>query len=100
MECEQRLIMKFLFNDSLDAHQITEKLSAQFNEDAYSLRTVHFWVGALRRGRQDLHDAHRSGRRPDEHLATRIPEWVDENPSESAESLAETLHGSRYIPEI
>jgi hypothetical protein len=47
---EQKLIIKFLFNDALDAHQITETLSAQFNEDAYCLRTVQFWVGELRRG--------------------------------------------------
>jgi transposase len=62
MEDEQRLIIKFLFNDGLDADQITEKLSAQFNEDAYSLRTVQLWIGELRRGRQDLYDALRSGR--------------------------------------
>jgi transposase len=74
MEYEQRLIIKFLFNDGLDAPQITEKLSAQFSEDADSLRTVQFWVVELRRGRQDLHDAPRSGRPPDEHLALRILE--------------------------
>jgi hypothetical protein len=50
MESERWLIIKFLFNDGLDAQQITEKLSAQFNEDAYSLRTVRFSVGELRRG--------------------------------------------------
>jgi transposase len=94
MEGEQRLLIKFLFNDGLDAHEITEKLSAQFNENAYSLRTVQFWVGELRRGGQDLHDAPRSGRPPDEHLATRILELLRENACESARSLADTLQVS------
>jgi hypothetical protein len=40
MGYQQRLIIKFLVNDGLAAHQITEKLSAQFNEDAHSLRMV------------------------------------------------------------
>jgi hypothetical protein len=35
MEYEQRVIIKFLFNDGLDPCQIVEKLEAQFHEDAY-----------------------------------------------------------------
>jgi hypothetical protein len=95
MEYEQRLILKFVFNDGLDMHQITEKLSAQFNEDAYSLRTVESWVGELRRGRSDFHNAPRSGGPLDEHLATRILELLRENPFESIRSRAETLQVSQ-----
>jgi hypothetical protein len=42
MDYAQRVIIKFLFNDGLDAHQIAEKLKAQFSEDPDSLRVVQF----------------------------------------------------------
>jgi hypothetical protein len=42
MEDEQRVIIKFLFNEGADARQIAERLRAQFHEDAYALRTVQF----------------------------------------------------------
>jgi hypothetical protein len=35
MEYEQRVIIKFLFNDALDPRQIVAELEAQFYEDAY-----------------------------------------------------------------
>jgi hypothetical protein len=50
MEYEQRVIIKFLFNDELDPRQIVEELEAQFHEDAYSLCAVQFWIGKVRRG--------------------------------------------------
>jgi hypothetical protein len=63
MEYEQRLIIKFRFNKGADARQIAEKLRAQLHEDAYSLRTVQFWITELRRGQEDLHDEPRTGKR-------------------------------------
>jgi hypothetical protein len=42
MEYEQRVIIKFLFNEGPDARQIAERLRAQFHEDAYALRAVQF----------------------------------------------------------
>jgi hypothetical protein len=33
-----------------DANQIVERLEAQFLEDAYSLRSVQFWIGEIKRG--------------------------------------------------
>jgi hypothetical protein len=50
MEYEQRVIIKFFFNDGLDPRQIVENLEAQFHEDAYSLRAVQFWIGERQRG--------------------------------------------------
>jgi hypothetical protein len=49
MEYEQRVIIKFLFNDGLDPRQLVEKLEAQFHEDGYSLRAVQCWIGEVRR---------------------------------------------------
>jgi predicted NUDIX family phosphoesterase len=64
MEYDQRVIIKFTFNEQCNANQIVEGLAAHFREDAYSLRSVQFWIGEIKRGREDLHDAQRSGRRP------------------------------------
>jgi hypothetical protein len=44
MECDQRVIIKFLFNERCNAKQIGERLEAQFYEDAYSLQNVQFWI--------------------------------------------------------
>jgi hypothetical protein len=42
IEYEQRVIVKFLFNEGADAGQIAERLRAQFHEDTCALRTVQF----------------------------------------------------------
>jgi hypothetical protein len=42
IEYEQRVIIKFLFNEGDDARQIAERLRAQFHKDACALRTVQF----------------------------------------------------------
>jgi hypothetical protein len=60
MEYDQQVIIKFLFNERCDASQTVERLKTQFHEDAYSLRSVQFWIGEIKRGREDLHDAQRS----------------------------------------
>jgi hypothetical protein len=45
----QRVIIKFLVNDGLSADEIEEKPGAQFTEDAYSLRTVQFWIAEVQK---------------------------------------------------
>jgi hypothetical protein len=89
MEYEQRLSIKFLFNEGADAHQITEGLRAQFHEDAYVLHTAKFWITELRRGREDLHDEPRTGRPSAENIPTKIQELF-----ESARWMAEVLQVS------
>jgi hypothetical protein len=37
MEYDQRVIIKFLWNDGADASQITDRLQAQFAEHFYQL---------------------------------------------------------------
>jgi hypothetical protein len=46
-EYEQRVIIKFLFNEGFDARQIVERLRAEFHEDPYALRTAQFWITEL-----------------------------------------------------
>jgi predicted HTH transcriptional regulator len=67
------------------------KLEAQFHEDAYSLRAVQFWIGEVRRGRENLHDDPRPRRPSEEHITGKIQELLNQNPFESARSIAETL---------
>jgi hypothetical protein len=94
MEYDQRVIIKFLFNERPDANQIVENFESQFHEDAYSLRSVQFWIGEIKRGREDLHDAQGSGRRLIESLTPQIKVLFNENCFVSARSIAETLQVS------
>jgi hypothetical protein len=92
MEYEQRVIIKFLFNDGLDPRQIVEKLEAQFHKNGYSLRAVQFWSGEVRRGREDLRDVPRGGRASEEHITAKIQELLNQNPFDSGHPRPETLH--------
>jgi hypothetical protein len=92
MEYDQRVIIRFLHNERADAHNITQRLQAQFSQDAYTLRTVQFWIGEIRHGRQDLHDENRIGRRPLDDLDAKILTILDISLFESAGSIAETLY--------
>jgi hypothetical protein len=89
---EQRVITKFLLNDGFDARQITEKLRTQFHKDVNSFCTIQFWIGEMRRGREDLYDAPQPGKLSDEHITDTIQQLFDEDPFESARSIAETIH--------
>jgi hypothetical protein len=40
MEREQRVIIKFLTNESVDAHEIQMRLSAHFAEQTYALPDI------------------------------------------------------------
>jgi hypothetical protein len=42
MEYDQRVTVKFLFNEQCDANQIVERLEAQLHENAYSLWSAQF----------------------------------------------------------
>jgi hypothetical protein len=88
MEYDQRAIIRFLHNKRADAHDITQKLQAQFPQDACALRTVQFWIGELGRGRQDLYRENHMGRTP---LDANILTTLDKSPFESAQSMAESL---------
>jgi hypothetical protein len=64
MEYEQRVIIKFLHNETIDAQSIGQTLQTQFTEDVYLFRTVQFSIGEVRRGRRDIHDENCMGRPP------------------------------------
>jgi hypothetical protein len=91
MDHDQRVIIKFLWNEKADAHQIATRLQAQFVEHDYQLRTVQFWIIEIRRGCQDLHDEIRGGRPPLDDLDRKILAIFDKSPFESAHSIGEGL---------
>jgi hypothetical protein len=63
-ERDQKMIIRFLHNRRADAHDITQRLQAQFAQDVYALRIIQFWIGEVSRNRQDLHNENDMGRSP------------------------------------
>jgi hypothetical protein len=91
MEYDQRVIIRFLWNDGIDAHKSTHRLQAQFGEHASALRTIYFWIAEAQPGRQELHDEICTGRPPLDDLDAKIMAILDKSLFESACSIAETL---------
>jgi hypothetical protein len=91
MEHDQRMIIKFLWNEGADASQIAARFQAWFSEHSYQLRTVQFWITEIRRGLQDLHDEIRSRKPLLDDLNGKILAISDKSPFESIDSIAERL---------
>jgi hypothetical protein len=76
MAGEQRVIIKFLTNEFVDAREIRMRLSAQFGEQIYAL----------------LHDGHPSVRPAFDYIDTKIISILKKAPFESARSIAQVLN--------
>jgi hypothetical protein len=92
MEYVQRVIIKFLTNEFVDAGEIHTRLSAQFGEQSYVLHTVQLWVGERQHGGEDLHDDHRSGSPTIDYIDTKIISILEKAPFESARPIAQVLN--------
>jgi hypothetical protein len=97
MRYELRVILAFLWKAKVSAEEIQARLAAQFGEKECPLRTVQHWCAEPWGGREDLHDLHRTGRPPIDHLDTQILVCLDRAPFQSARRRAEILgvsHGT------
>jgi hypothetical protein len=92
MACDQRMIIKFLLNERINAHEIAHKIQTQSEEHVYTLRTIRFWIAQIWFGRQDLHDEIRPGQSPLDDLDAKNLARRDKLPFESAHSISKTLH--------
>jgi hypothetical protein len=97
MEYDQRVIIRFLWNEEIDAHEIAHRLQAQFGEHANKFRTIQFWIAEVRLDHQDLHDEIHTGRPPLGDLDIKILAILDKSPFESARSIAKTLRVAHSI---
>jgi hypothetical protein len=91
MEYDQRVIIKFLLNERIDARDIADRLQAQFGEYSDKLRTFQFWITKARLGCQNLHDDICTGRPSLDDLDAKTLAILDKSPFESTRSIAEIL---------
>lgn len=87
MESEQRAIIKFLTNESVDTHKIRMKLHARFGEEIYALNRIQFWMHKIQRGWEDLHDEYHFGRPALGYIETKHASRLEKVPFESARSI-------------
>jgi hypothetical protein len=92
MEYDQRVIIRFLWNEGIDTNQITARLQAQFGEHAYKLRTIRFWISGASFSYQDIHDEICTSKPPLDDLDAKILAILDKSLFVSACSMAERLH--------
>jgi hypothetical protein len=91
VELEQRIIIRFLYREHAERRDIHAQLSAQFDDAAYSLRSVQSWCQYIRQGRELLDDEPRSGRLPIDFLDIQIPSPLEKQPFHSRNPPAEIL---------
>jgi hypothetical protein len=91
MEHEQRRIIRFLYRKHAEPQDIHARLSTQFVDAAYSLRSVQRWCQYIRQGPELLDEEPRSGRPPIDFLDIQILSSIEKQPFHSAYSLAEIL---------
>jgi hypothetical protein len=92
---EQRVTIKFLTNERIDAHEISARLNAQFDMHIYPLCTIQFWMCEVQCGREDVRDEHRFGRPDFDYIDAKIIFMLEKAPFESACSIADTLNVHR-----
>jgi hypothetical protein len=94
MEYDQRVIIRFLCKERASPEDIRARLEAQFGDtmhSEYSERNIQQWCQYVRQARENLHDEVQSGRPLSDFLDIRIFVLLDEQPFDSAYSIAEAL---------
>jgi hypothetical protein len=92
MEPEQHAIIKFLHFKKMKAAEIHSKLTLCFDDDAYTLVSVHYWVHEFKIGRISIWDDPRPGRTSLDDIDAAILKQLLEAPFSSLRTLSEDLH--------
>jgi hypothetical protein len=94
LECHgirAKVIVKFLTNESVGAHEIHARSTAQFGEQTYGFARSN--SGCVRyNAAEKLHDEHRSGRPAPDCINTKIVSILEKAPFEFAPSIAQALN--------
>lgn len=88
---EQPFVIRFLFLEGHNNHEIHQRLVAVYGDDALSLRTVQDWTKKFRDGRTDAERIPSPGRPHTDGLSTAIQEQLDINQFCSAKKLGKIL---------
>jgi hypothetical protein len=88
MEYDQRMIIKFLWNERADARDIAPRLQAQSAEHAFQLPKVQIWIAEIWFSRQDLHDETHTRKSPLDDFGAKFLIIWDKYLFESAHSIA------------
>jgi hypothetical protein len=91
MECDWRMIIKFLLKEGVDARDVPNRLQAQFGEHAYKLRLIQLWITEALLDRQDLHEEIRIRIPTLDDLDAKILAILDKSPFKSPRLRVETL---------
>jgi hypothetical protein len=91
MELEQRVIVRFLCREHAEPRDIHARLSIQFGDAAYSLRSVQRWCRYIRSGGELLDNEPRSGGPPIDLFDIQFLSSLEKQPFHSAYSHTEIL---------
>jgi len=88
---EQRYVIKFFLAEDRQPLEILGILQNHYGEDAMSKSQLYYWVGEIRRGRTDLHDAPSPGRTPDEGIVDAVARRLADDPNSSTRQIARSM---------
>jgi hypothetical protein len=91
MEYEQRVVVQFRCKERVSTEDIHACFEAQFGDGTSSEWSILWWCQNVRQEREDLDDKMRSARPPIDFLDIWILALLNEQPFDSANSIAETL---------
>jgi hypothetical protein len=97
MEYDQRVIIRFLWNEGIDVDKITHRIHAQFGEYVHKLQTVRFWIAEVRLVHQDLHNESCAGILPLDDLDAKILVILNKSFFEPTSSIVEIRHVAHSI---
>jgi hypothetical protein len=91
MDHDQRVTIKFFWNEEAGARDISARFQTQFGDDSCRLQTISFWIAKAWLACQDLHDDIPIGRPPPDDCDKKSPAILDKSLFESIYSISQRL---------